>query len=149
MASIQTAPGFTAVVNEGRTELKSASATLNLRSAANDLASVTGTLKQREAVEVLGYADAQAQWIYVRSGSIEGYARREHFVLKKELVRVTLSDAGSTLSLRAGAGSGAQVIGTLRHGDVLTLLSTSDGWANVRTMDGTVGYVSAQYINEL
>lgn len=54
----------------------------------------------------------------------------------------------NTLNIRSGPSTKHEVIGTLKHGDQVTATGqTSDGWYQV-SYNGSVGYVSSQYLSE-
>jgi hypothetical protein len=52
----------------------------------------------------------------------------------------------STLNVRREASGTAEVIGRVRRGERLTLISESGDWLRVRFNDGTTGFVSAQHV---
>ncbi|MEA2238085.1 MAG: N-acetylmuramoyl-L-alanine amidase [Thermoanaerobaculia bacterium] len=52
----------------------------------------------------------------------------------------------STLNVRSEASGSAEVIGRVRRGERLTLISESGDWLRVRLNDGTTGFVSAQHV---
>ena len=139
----------TTELNNGTLNLNSSSATLMLRAQPSDTADVTGTLKHGERVVVLQYVGSDARWLFLRCGTLEGYALREHVRLDDKLATVRLADADSELSLRAEPSTSANVLDSLHHGDLLTVLDEEDGWAEVVAPDGTEGYVSATYISYL
>ncbi len=138
----------TVVLTTGRTKLNSPTATLHLRESPSDLAAMTAALKQNETVEVLQFTGANASWVYVQSGSAKGYALREHFVLDGKLAAVSLKDTSTMLSLRSKANTTADVTATLPHGTLLIVVGTESGWARVRLGDGTIGYVSSEYLSD-
>lgn len=54
----------------------------------------------------------------------------------------------SRLNLRAGPGTGHAVIGAVDNGDLVTPLApAADGWQQIRTGDGTTGYLSTQFLS--
>jgi SH3 domain protein len=55
-------------------------------------------------------------------------------------------DKEVALTLRTGAGTQYRIIGSLKTGDVATILSRGDGWTKVRTADGKEGWVSAGFL---
>ena len=52
---------------------------------------------------------------------------------------------GSTVNIRKGASTSSDKIGSAVKGDVLTYVSTSGDWYQVKLADGSLGYVSASY----
>jgi SH3 domain protein len=55
-------------------------------------------------------------------------------------------DKQVSLTLRTGAGTQYRIIGSLATGDVVTILTRSDGWTKVRTEGGKEGWVSAGFL---
>ena len=53
----------------------------------------------------------------------------------------------STLNVRSEASGSATVIGHVRRGERLTLISESGDWLRVRLNDGTTGFVSSQHVS--
>jgi len=53
---------------------------------------------------------------------------------------------GSVVNLRRGPGISYDILGTTRSGDVLEILSESNGWHHIRTIGGTQGWISGQHI---
>lgn len=49
------------------------------------------------------------------------------------------------LNVRSGPGSGNSIVGSVNEGDVVTILSTVDGWHQI-TIGSLSGYVSAQFV---
>lgn len=52
----------------------------------------------------------------------------------------------SILNVRKGAGTNHAKIGTLKSGNKVTIQETKNGWHKVKLSNGTVGWVSAEYI---
>ncbi|MFI3325899.1 MAG: SH3 domain-containing protein [Clostridia bacterium] len=60
-----------------------------------------------------------------------------------------ITTASSGLNLRTSASTSSTVLKVLSKGTVVTLLEkTSSSWYKVETSDGTVGYVSADYVSD-
>ena len=55
-------------------------------------------------------------------------------------------DREVNLTLRTGAGTQYRIIGSLKTGDVATILSRGDGWTKIRTAEGKEGWVSAGFM---
>jgi len=56
-------------------------------------------------------------------------------------------DVNSSLNIRKSASSSAKTLGSLYDGDVVTLISKSNGFWYVEYADGKYGYCSDDYIN--
>lgn len=54
---------------------------------------------------------------------------------------------GAPLPLRRGAGVKFGFTRSVKVGDKLTILSRGDGWTQVRTSDGTEGWIAAGYLD--
>ncbi len=137
------------VMNSGKVKLNSPTATLHLNTEPSELSSYTGTLKQHAEVEVLQYCGNEAQWLYVRSGSTEGYALAANISLNYDIARVSLADANGALTVRSSPSESASEIAALGHGTLLTVQEAESGWVRIKMEDGGVGYVSASYIRYL
>ena len=61
---------------------------------------------------------------------------------------VTLSDAGSSLNIRAQASKDSEKVGALSNGEEVFILGTSGEWTNIRTANGVEGYVMRSYLSE-
>ncbi len=58
---------------------------------------------------------------------------------------VSLGSASSRLNVRKEASTSAAVVGTLKHGAKVTILSSSNGWSKIQT-DNVTGYVKSSYL---
>lgn len=55
---------------------------------------------------------------------------------------------GDRINMRAGPGTSHAVIGSLSAGDVVTPLGAeADGWIQVRTANGTSGYIAGRFLS--
>lgn len=59
---------------------------------------------------------------------------------------VALAYKNGSLHIRKGAGTNYASVGTLRHGDSITVLSWGSVWSKIKTAGGTVGYIKNLYI---
>ena len=137
---------------------------LTVRADASTSASKLGSLSRGTVVNV--YAELDGWLCIVYNGSI-GYISTDYVTLSdysesggsttpgtggdNALYRaqVTLSTASSTLKLRESGSSSADVLTYMPHGTIVEVLSDSGSWYQVRTLGGTVGYCSAQYLTRL
>ncbi|AJY76168.1 N-acetylmuramoyl-L-alanine amidase [Paenibacillus beijingensis] len=131
---------------------------LNVREEPDGKARVVGVLKARTIVRV---SDDQYGWVKVKAGETTGWAAG-HYLKKADGAAVADASSGKSTSraksarsaaslgdsvrLRKGPGTGYEVIGSVNKGDRLTVLESEDGWKRVRTADGTVGWMSGQYV---
>ena len=137
---------------------------LTVRADASTSASKIGSLSRGTVVNV--YAELDGWLCIVYNGSI-GYISTDYVTLSDYSesggsttpgtggddalyrAQVTLSTASSTLKLRESGSSSADVLTYMPHGTIVEVLSDSGSWYQVRTLGGTVGYCSAQYLTRL
>jgi SH3 domain protein len=53
-----------------------------------------------------------------------------------------------SINMRRGPGTGYRIIELVEAGDRLTTLSEANGWTQVRTTDGTTGYVLTRFLSD-
>lgn len=120
---------------------------LRLRSEANTGASILATAGEGELTIVK--EDAGNGWYKVDYKSIEGYMSSEYVDLypsmEADLGYGKVDADGSTLNLRAGAGTGFDRVAVLNDGAVVKLLGFDNGWFHV-DYNGTTGYASSDYM---
>lgn len=137
---------------------------LTVRADVSTSASKLGSLSRGTVVNV--YAELDGWLCIVYNGSI-GYISTDYVTLSDYSesggsttpgtggddalyrAQVTLSTASSTLKLRESGSSSADVLTYMPHGTIVEVLSDSGSWYQVRTLGGTVGYCSAQYLTRL
>lgn len=61
---------------------------------------------------------------------------------------VSLAYSGGALNLRKGPGTDYASLGTVHHGDHITVLRYGEVWSKVQTDDGRVGYIKNLYIKD-
>lgn len=120
---------------------------LRLRSEANTGASILATASEGELAIVK--EDAGNGWYKVDYKSIEGYMSSEYVDLypsyEADLGYGKVKTGGSTLNLRAGAGTDFDRVAVLNDGTVVQLLGMDNGWFKV-SYNGAVGYASSEYL---
>ncbi|UQZ33599.1 cell wall hydrolase [Paenibacillus sp. PK3_47] len=139
---------------------------LNVRSEPAESAAIVGSLKNGAVVTV---TDEQHGWMKVKAGSVSGWVAGYYLkrvsgtgsgsgsnsgagTVVQASARVSASSSGTatvtanSLRIRGGPGTGYNVIGSLKAGDSVTVLSRQSDWARIRTAGGETGWVSGQYI---
>ncbi|MBW7476957.1 N-acetylmuramoyl-L-alanine amidase [Paenibacillus oenotherae] len=136
---------------------------INVRSEPSIEASVVGSLQNGDLVTV---SSEEHGWLKVTKGKVSGWAAG--YYLKKingsGAVTASATDTvaqtpnkkkaqsdqaavlADALRIRSGAGLNYKVLGGLSKGELVTVLAREDGWAQIRTEGGQIGWVSAQYI---
>lgn len=89
------------------------------------------------------------EWYRVDVAGQEGYMMASYLTaeteMEGELGYGEVTTAGSSLNLRAGAGTDTAVLASIPRGTLLALSGFSEGWFRV-TYAGKTGYVSGDYI---
>ena len=120
---------------------------LRLRSEAGTEASILATAGEGELAIVK--EDLGNGWYKVDYKSIEGYMSSQYVDLypsyEADLGYGKVSAEGSTLNLRAGAGTDFDRVAVLNDGAVVKLLGMDKGWYKV-DYNGTAAYASSDYI---
>lgn len=130
------------------------SSTLTVRASASGTAAVLGTLKQGDEVTLLDVGDP---WCKIQQGSMVGYVTGQYlelFVPGTRTPTPTPNPGGartgtvnaSSLNVRSQPSTTATAIAGLKRNDTVTILSTANGWHQIRMANGTTGYVSADFI---
>lgn len=140
---------------------------LNVRSGPGTGYSRVGSLKKGASVTVLETVDG---WYKVTSGDVTGYVSSQYVTLgasapatgpevkteetpteepvsEETEVRDGLVMTNS-LNIRSGPGTGYDRVGSLKAGNIITILSENNGWYKISTGSLT-GYVSAKYVTPL
>lgn len=118
---------------------------LNVR----DRASVGGTwLASLGAGATVTLVERSGDWWRVEyAAGRYGYCHGD-YITPLGGTRATVATGGSSLNVRAGAGTGYTRTGSLANGEDVIILSESGGWARVLYRGSSVGYVSASYLKK-
>ena len=122
---------------------------VNIRSLANEESEILGKLHCDAVGTRLGEENG---WYYISSGSVTGYVKADYVLTGAEaeqraaekgrrLAEVTTQ----TLNVRTEPTTEALILGMVPGGDILEVLSETEGWAEVLTNDGA-GFVSAEFV---
>lgn len=147
----------------GLVNISSYSSTLNVRSSASGSSGVIGSLKKGSSVNIVAVS---GDWYKIKYNSSYGYVSSKYISLgssqpainnstttntanvtnltSNKFGVVNLSNKSSSLNLRNNPSG--SVIGSLPYGTKLQILGTSGSWYKVNS-NGTVGYVSADYVS--
>ncbi|MDD3261913.1 MAG: SH3 domain-containing protein, partial [Oscillospiraceae bacterium] len=144
-----TSSGTTTTAKTATVKVSSA---LNLRSGASTSSSVIGQLSNGQVVTVLSTSNG---WSYVQTSSGQkGYCNSAYLLTNSTssgtttttTTKTAIVKVSSALNLRSSASTSSSVIGQLSNGQIVTVLSTSNGWSYVQTSSGQKGYCSASYL---
>ena len=118
---------------------------LNVRSGAGTNHSIIGKLYKGDKVDIL---DSSNDWYKVKlsNGKI-GWASSQYIETNHSANSQNNGTVNtSALNVRQGAGTNYSIIGKLYKGDVVNILSFSNGWYKIKLSNGSTGWVSSQYI---
>lgn len=131
------------------------STSVNLRSEANTSSSILAELKNGTAVTVVSTANG---WCKVTYSGKTGYIKQDYVSTTGSASNTTTSGStsastdtaatvkcSSSVNFRSAASTSSTILGELKNGTSVTVLSTSNGWSKV-TYAGKTGYISADYL---
>lgn len=144
------APSNTVTSTTGTAGTVKCSSSVNLRSEANTSSSILAELKNGTAVTVVSTANG---WCKVNCSGKTGYIKQDYVSTTGLASNNTSASTGtaavvkcsSTVNFRSAASTSSTVLGELKNGTAITVLSTSNGWSKV-SYAGTTGYISADYL---
>lgn len=144
------APSNTVTSTTGTAGTVKCSSSVNLRSAANTSSSILAELKNGTAVTVVSTANG---WCKVTYSGKTGYIKQDYVSTTGSASNNTSASTGtaavvkcsSTVNFRSAASTSSTVLGELKNGTAVTVLSTSNGWSKV-SYAGKAGYISADYL---
>lgn len=144
------APSNTVTSTTGTAGTVKCSSSVNLRSAANTSSSILAELKNGTAVTVVSTANG---WCKVTCSGKTGYIKQDYVSTTGSVSNNTSASTGtaavvkcsSTVNFRSAASTSSTILGELKNGTAVTVLSTSNGWSKV-SYAGKTGYISADYL---
>ena len=144
------APSNTVTSTTGTAGTVKCSSSVNLRSEANTSSSILAELKNGTAVTVVSTANG---WCKVTYSGKTGYIKQDYVSTTGSVSNNTSASTGtaavvkcsSTVNFRSAASTSSTILGELKNGTAVTVLSTSNGWSKV-SYAGKAGYISADYL---
>lgn len=122
------------------------SSRLNVRELPNSNSKVLGTLSPNTQIGVTKFIDEWAEFNY--NGQFAYVSSKYIAKIDTEKVRLFKVVSASHLNVRHQPSTNAQVLGTLREGEEIEVLSNTGTWAKIRYKNN-IGYVSIRYISEV
>lgn len=144
------APSNTVTSTTGTAGTVKCSSSVNLRSEANTSSSILAELKNGTAVTVVSTANG---WCKVTYSGKTGYIKQDYVSTTGSASNSTSASTGtaavvkcsSTVNFRSASSTSSTILGELKNGTAVTVLSTSNGWSKV-SYAGKTGYISADYL---
>lgn len=148
------APANTVTSTTGTAGTVKCSTSVNLRSEASTSSSILAELKNGTKITVVSTANG---WCKVTYSGKTGYIKQDYVSTTGSASNTTNNNTSastgtaatvkcsSTVNFRSAASTSSTVLGELKNGTAVTVLSTSNGWSKV-TYAGKTGYISADYL---
>ena len=144
------APSNTVTSTTGTAGTVKCSSSVNLRSEANTSSSILAELKNGTAITVLSTSNG---WSKVSYAGKTGYIKQGYVSTTGSASNNTSASTGtaavvkcsSTVNFRSAASTSSTILGELKNGTAVTVLSMSNGWSKV-SYAGKAGYISADYL---
>lgn len=120
------------------------SGTLNVRKTASTSSTVLTSLSKGSYITLISQS---GNWYYVEYADGKyGYCYKDYIKLDSGKT-ATVSTQSTALNVRSGAGASYSIKGTIPKGEVVIILSTSNGWSKILYDGVKIGYVSSQYLS--
>lgn len=120
------------------------SGTLNVRKTASTSSTVLTSLSKGSYITLISQS---GNWYYVEYADGKyGYCYKDYIKLDSGKT-ATVSTQSTALNVRSGAGASYSIKGTIPKGEVVIILSTSNGWSKILYDGVKMGYVSSQYLS--
>lgn len=121
---------------------------------ADEDSAVRGTVTTKDTVKVY-YTENDMASVVVTDSGLSGWIPIDVIGGTVKLEPETPPDHSSTvyrttasrLNLRTGPGTGYGIVAKIKRGTGCTVLSSSGNWRKVKTFNGQVGWVSANYLS--
>lgn len=144
------APSNTVTSTTGTAGTVKCSSSVNLRSEANTSSSILAELKNGTKITVVSTANG---WCKVTYSGKTGYIKQDYVSTTGSASNNASASTGtaavvkcsSTVNFRSAASTSSTILGELKNGTAITVLSTSNGWSKV-SYAGKTGYISADYL---
>lgn len=91
------------------------------------------------------YIGTKGSWVQAKYNGTTGYVHGDYVDTYTESNTITKVVTATNLNVRSGAGTNYSVIGSLKNGTSVSVISESNGWSKIN-YNGKVGYVSSQYL---
>lgn len=161
--NVSNVPAKNAQSQNGKSLSKNAKVTatsLNVRSGAGTQYKVVGSLKNGTIVTVV---KEEGKWSNITYGNLKGWVSNAYLLTQSgqapavqnpkpaEPKPVNSGKSGTVtatyLNFRSSGNLNAPIIGSLKNGTTVHILSESGTWLSIQTSDGKRGWVSSQYIS--
>ena len=121
--------------------------TLNVRSGPGTSYAIIGSLKHGEKISV---TNENSEWYKLTYNGKTGYVNKAFTKADSpapapQSRTVYVNTPGSTLNVRSGPGTSFSIIGSLKHGEKVTVTDENASWCKL-TYNGKTGYINSSYV---
>ncbi len=120
------------------------SGNLNVRSSASTSSSVITSLSKGSYVTLI--SKSGYWWRVEYANGKYGYCHAD-YISALPSSTATVATQSTNLNVRSGPGTGNSITGSLPRGELVVVISTSNGWSHILYHGTKTGYVSAQYLS--
>ncbi len=134
-----------------RVIVKIDSGVLNIRATGDPDAEIVGTIDRAGIALVEEKGNG---WTKIGSGNCEGYVKNDYIAFGDDAgewaeannIPKYIKVQGNGLRVRKEASSDGEILDAVYENETYSVLSQTDGWVKIEMYDGTVGYVSEDYV---
>ena len=123
---------------------------VNVRADASESATLLGKLYSGCGGEIL---DQKGTWTKIKTGNLTGWVRNDYLLFGEKAKKLadasvtkTATSIADTLRVRKEPSENAGIYSLLARGDEIAAVEELGEWVSVEYADGTLAYVSAQYV---
>lgn len=117
---------------------------LNIRAKPSSSASLVAQVNKGSYITLI--SKTGSWWLVEYAKGKQGYCHADYITIVQGSP-VSVATSSGSLNVRSGPGTGYARTATLGKGEVVLLLTTSNGWSRVLYHGTKTGYVSAQYLS--
>ena len=121
-----------------------ASGRLNVRKSASTSSTILASLSNGSYITLIS---SSGNWYYVEYADGKyGYCHKDYIKLDSGKT-ATVNTISTSLNVRSGAGTGYSIKDSVSKGEVVIILSSSNGWSKILYNVTKTGYVNSQYLS--
>ena len=124
---------------------------VNIRAESSEDSDIVGKLYKECAGKIL---ERGSGWTRIETGEVTGWVKNDYLLfdadarkLADSVVQKVATSKTSCLRVRKEASQDAGIYDLLAEGDTIEVVENLGDWVSVEFSDGTVGYVSSEYVD--
>lgn len=120
------------------------SGVLNVRKSASTNSTVVATLPRNSYITLISES---GNWYYIEYADGKyGYCHK-NYIKTDSGKTATVKTQSTSLNVRSGAGTGYAIKDKIQKGEIVIILSTTNGWSKILYNGTKTGFVSSQYLS--